>query len=60
VIAQPQTISGLPGSERFGAAVRWLPSGNLFVVDPVFDREDDTVTWTRSGSIAPTFAHGFV
>ncbi len=41
--AQPQTIPGPPGSERFGAAVRWLPNGNLVVVDPNFDREDGTV-----------------
>ncbi len=38
--AQPQTIPGPPGSERFGAAVRWLPNGNLVVVDNAFDRED--------------------
>jgi hypothetical protein len=40
--AQPQVIPGPPGSERFGAGVRWLPNGNLVVVDPNFDREDGT------------------
>jgi hypothetical protein len=42
-LAQPQSLAGPPGSERFGAAVRWLPNGNLVVVDPDFDREDGTV-----------------
>lgn len=38
--AQPQVIVGPAGSEYFGAAVRWLPNGNLVVVDNAFDRED--------------------
>lgn len=39
-LAQPQTLPGPPGSQRFGAAVRWLPNGNLVVIDPSFNRED--------------------